>query len=123
MKNKNNSNLVAGLIIAGCLFGLLLYIKRALGDIASIAFLFYLLGILTAIICVSLGGQMNDSGQRAFIQGLSQLKTVMAPAIREDARTQGYIDRMSIKSQMAAKPVEQEDPEVSAFQQKFQEYL
>lgn len=117
MKNKNSNNLAIGLIVAGCLFGLLLYIKRNLGDIASIAFLFYLLGILTAIICVSLGSQMNDQGQRAFIQGLAQMKSVLAPTMREDAKTAGMIDRLNIKASMATT---QEDPEETTFFNQFQ---
>ena len=117
MKNKNN--LVIGLIVAGCLFGLLLYIKRNLGDIASIAFLFYLLGILTAIICVSLGGQLNDQGQRAFIQGLAQMKSVLAPTMREDAKTAGMIDRLNIKASMQEKPG---DPEEVNFFNQFQSH-
>ena len=119
MKNKNSSNLVIGLIVAGCLFGLLLYIKRALGDIASIAFLFYLLGILTAIICVSLGGQMNDNGQRAFIQGLAQMKSVLAPTMREEAKTQGMIDRQNFRASMATPQV---DPAEAMFFEQFQNH-
>jgi hypothetical protein len=115
-------NMIVGIIGAGMLFGLLMFIKNNLGDTASIAFLFYLLGILTAIICMSLGGQLNDQGQRAFIQGLAQLKTVMAPGIREDARTQGYIDRMNIKAAMNAKPVNPDEQEAAAFYSQFNNF-
>jgi len=112
-------NAIVGIIAAGALFGLLMFIKQNLGDTASLAFLFYLLGILTAVICMSLGGQLNDQGQRAFIQGLAQLKTVMAPTMREDARTQGYIDRMNVKATMNTKPADPADVEAANFYQMF----
>lgn len=115
----NNKNIVFA-IVAGCaLFALLMFIKRNLGDTASIAFLFYLLGILTAVICVAIGGRLNDQGQQAFIQGLAQLKSVMAPTMREDAKTQGYIDRMNIKAQYSAKP-EAIDPEMASLYQQYE---
>lgn len=112
-------NLIIGIIAAGALFGLLMFIKQNLGDTASLAFLFYILGILTAIICMSLGGQLNDQGQRAFIQGLAQLKNVMAPSMREDARTQGYIDRMNARATMNTKPVDQAAAEAANLYQMF----
>lgn len=117
----SNKNMVFALVVGGALFGLLMFIKRNLGDTASLAFLFYLLGILTAVVCMSLGGQLNDQGQRAFIQGLAQLKTVLAPTIRESAKTEGYIDRMNIKAQYAAKPEQQVDPEAAALFQQYQD--
>ena len=117
----SNKNMVFAIIVGGALFGLLMFIKRNLGDTASIAFLFFLLGSVLTLICVSLGGQLNDQGQRAFIQGLAQLKTVMAPTIREAAKTEGYIDRMNIKAQYAARPEQTIDQEVSALFEQHQD--
>jgi hypothetical protein len=78
---------------------LLVYIRSQLGDTAALCFLFFLLGFFTAIVAVALGGRLNDQGQHAFIQGLSQLKTVMAPSMREQQRTEGYRERKEIEWQ------------------------
>ena len=121
---KNLSSTITVLVLVG-LGLLLIYIRSQLGDIPALCFLFFLAGFATGILGVALGGRMNDDGQRAFIDGLSQLKSVMAPAIKEDARTRGAMDRASIQllSKGAAsfrEPSEQES-ELAAFYRQFED--
>lgn len=101
--------------------GLLIYIRSQLGDVAALCFLFFLLGFITAVIAIALGGRLNDQGQHAFIQGLAQLKGVMAPVVREQARTAGYQEREQIKldyRQAAAQP----SPEEQAVEDWYRQY-
>lgn len=93
---KNHGGTIILMLVLG-LGALLIYIRTQLGDIAALCFLFYMVGFFTGIIAVALGGRLNDQGQHAFIQGLSQLKSIMAPSVREDARTRGYLDRASVQ--------------------------
>lgn len=120
MKDRK-STIVTLIIIA---FGVLLvYIREQLGDVAALCFLFYLLGIATAVVCVALGGRLNDQGQHAFIQGMAQLKSVLAPSVREDARTRGALDRASIhiltKGAASVKEPTEVDMETQAFYRKY----
>lgn len=93
---KNHSGTIVLVLVLG-LGALLIYIRTQLGDIAALCFLFYMVGFFTGIIAVALGGRLNDQGQHAFIQGLGQLKSIMAPSVREDARTRGYLERASVQ--------------------------
>lgn len=77
--------------------GLLVYIRSQLGDVVALCFLFFIVGFVTAIIAVALGGRLNDQGQHTFIQGLGQLKSVIAPSVKEQIRTEGYRERKEIE--------------------------
>lgn len=98
---------------------LLVYIRSQLGDVAALCFLFFIVGFATAIVAVALGGRLNDQGQTAFIQGLAQLKTVIAPSVKEQIRTEGYRERKEIehdyRQRAAQRPPSQDELEFQRF--------
>jgi len=49
--------------------------------------------IALVIILISLGAKIADKGQENFIEGIGQLKGALTPAIREEAKTIGKIER------------------------------
>lgn len=106
--------------VAVLVFGaLLVYVRSQLGDVAALCFLFFLVGFTTAIVAVALGGRLNDQGQHAFIQGLAQLKSVIAPSVKEQIRTEGYRERKEIeydyRLRSAQRPVAQDEVEFQQF--------
>lgn len=111
---KNHGGTIIMMLVLG-LGALLIYIRTQLGDIAALCFVFFMAGFFTAIIAVALGGRLNDQGQHAFIQGLGQLKSIMAPSVREDARTRGYLERAMLRSAGAFKEPSVEDQALNDF--------
>lgn len=87
-------------IVGGAIIWLINFINRNLGDTAMLAFIFLFVGWVIGIATAVIGSKINDQGQKAFIQGLGQLKTIMAPSIRENARTQGFMEREQIKAEL-----------------------
>lgn len=87
-------------LVGGAIIWLINFINRNLGDTAMLAFIFLFVGWIIGIATAVIGSKINDQGQKAFIQGLGQLKTIMAPTIRENARTQGLIEREQIKAEL-----------------------
>jgi hypothetical protein len=84
---------IIGLLGVG---SLLWFITKQIGETAALCFLFFFLGSGLTLLAVALGGRLNDDGQRAFIQGLRELKTVIGTEGREAARTAGYQQRREI---------------------------
>lgn len=92
--SKNGNGVM---IIAGALIVLFLYLRSQVGDQAALTILVYLAGIATGVVLTALGGRINDSSQRNFIDLMRHSKSAMTASVREESRTQGAVDRAKLR--------------------------
>ncbi len=105
------------IMVAGVAIWLVWFINQKLGDQGFLAFIFLLFGWLAGFLSAVIGSKLNSQGQNDFIRGLGQLKAIMAPTIRENARTQGMIEREQIRAEL--RKTDDPDSDLNAF---FAEY-
>ena len=91
--SKGNGAMIAAVVLV--LF--FLYLRSQVGDQAAMYILFYFAGIITGAVMMAIGGRLNDSNQRNFIDLMKHSKSAMTATVREEARTQGAIDRASLR--------------------------
>jgi uncharacterized protein YacL len=91
--SKGNGAMIGAVVLT--LF--FLYLRSQVGDQAALYILFYFAGIITGVVMMAIGGRLNDSNQRNFIDLMKHSKSAMTATVREEARTQGAMDRAQLR--------------------------